>query len=147
VLKNSYTTESLEKQGVAVLEGHDRQWFNLLNEANKKLETTEKMCFHIARADYTIEYSFEGNCTLDEDWANESEAWERLGTKKSVSNWHDLNGELHKWRHIRMNFFTDLVVASSEREPFFEYNKKGTWGQYTDEIDKYSRSKNRRYHK
>ena len=54
MLNHEYTIDSLTTNGVRALKGRDNDWFNMLKEANDKLETSEKMCFQIAQAEYEV---------------------------------------------------------------------------------------------
>jgi hypothetical protein len=147
MLEHKYSNQSLETNGFKALKGRDNDWFTLLNDANKKLETSERMFFHIASAEYQNSYWADGgwdtddkNESYDESGGDESSSvggvkWveNENSSKLTVSAWFDLNGKVNfQKRQIRKtdieSFFTDLVDPNNEAKSLFDPRDKAAWG-------------------
>ena len=82
-----------------------------------------------------------------EDQYDDREYWEKNKNKMSISKWYDLDGELHKWPHIKLDFLDLQLDPISETYPFFKYDEKKAWGKRNLEVAIRGRKKRIKYHK
>ena len=76
---------------------------------------------------------------------DDSGFWDESESHMSVPIWYDLDGELHKWLYIQMEFFSYLLDPRSVSETFFNYENEDAWGIKTVEIERDEQKRTKTY--